>query len=234
MSNLVIAPGGITVLAVIAPRAIESGPLPPVVTRSSQEILVRVPLTLSLALTVVCAMPLAAQPASTVATTTTPPVKRGGITGLDVMTGTVFQEGQSSFSGVAMRMRVRNSRFVPSVEFLPTIEYWQNTSHLDAFDIETRRRDATLGLDLRWMFAAKTWRPYAGAGFSLHFLDDELRAPNFGTPRAASGVVKGGFDLLGGVDFSLGNKLGSLLELKLLNVTRYRQIKFNTGLAWNF
>ena len=46
--------------------------------------------------------------------------------------------------------------------------------------------------------------------------------------------MKGGIDLLGGVDFSLGNKLGSLVELKLLNVTRYRQIKFNTGLAWNF
>ena len=117
----------------------------------------RVSLAASLALAALCAIPLVgfAATTTTTITTTTPPVKTGGITGLDVMTGTVFQEGQSSFSGVAMRLRVRNSKFAPGLEFLPTIEYWQNTSHLDAFDIETRRRDATLGLDMRWMFVGQ-------------------------------------------------------------------------------
>jgi hypothetical protein len=164
----------------------------------------------------------------------TPVLKNGGITGLDMMTGTVFQEGQSSFSGIALRLRVRNSVFVPALEFLPTIEYWQNTSKIENFDIETRRRDATLGLDLRWEFANKAWKPYAGGGFAMHFLDDELRAPRFGQPRASTGVVKGGVNAMVGADFNLGGRLGSFVELKLLNVSHYRQVKFNTGLGWNF
>lgn len=161
--------------------------------------------------------------------------RTGGIVGIGAMTGTVFQEGQSSFSGIAMRLRIRNATFRPNLELLPTMEYWQNTSHLDAFDIRTRRRDATLGADLRWVFTSqRAWQPYVGAGFSLHFLDDELRAPRQGIPEASSGLVRGGPDALGGVDFNLGSRIGSFVELKYHDVSHYRQLKFNTGLSWNF
>ena len=161
--------------------------------------------------------------------------RKGGIVGLGIMTGTVFQEGQSSFSGIAMRLRIRNAAFRPNLELMPTMEYWQNTNRLAAFGISTRRRDATLGTDLRWVFdSKKTWQPYAGAGFSLHFLDDELRAPGLGRPKESSGVVRGGLGALGGVEFNLGSRLGSFVEFKYHNVTRYRQLKFNTGLGWNF
>ena len=158
---------------------------------------------------------------------------RSGFIGADAMTSTVFQQDQSSFSGIALRVRLRSPALVPAVEFLPTFEYWQNTSKLDAFGIETTRRDATLGADARWVFKHAAWQPYAGAGFGLHFLDDEVRAPKLGVPHATHALVKGGLEALGGVQFGMGTRLGSFLELKLLNVTQYRQYKFNTGLSWN-
>jgi hypothetical protein len=161
--------------------------------------------------------------------------RKGGIVGIGAMTGTVFQEGQSSFSGIALRLRIRNAALRPNLELMPTMEYWQNTSRLDAFRISTRRRDATLGADLRWVFGSrKTWQPYAGAGFSLHFLDDELSSSRADLPSASSGVVRGGLQALGGAEFNLGSRLGSFIEFKYHDVSRYRQFKFNTGLSWNF
>ncbi len=156
-----------------------------------------------------------------------------GFIGIDAMTSTVFQQDQSSFSGVALRLRLRSPALVPNVELLPTFEYWQNTSKLDAFGIETTRRDATLGADARWVFTHPGWQPYAGAGFGLHFLDDEVRAPKLNVPHATHALVKGGLEALGGVQFGMGTRLGSFVEVKLLNVTQYRQYKFNTGLSWN-
>jgi hypothetical protein len=159
---------------------------------------------------------------------------KSGIIGLDAMTGTVFQQGQSSFSGIALRLRVRHPALVPNVEILPTFEYWQNTSHVDAFDIETKRRDAALTADVRWMFQSRPWKPYLGAGFGLHFLDSEVRAPSLGLPHGSEGVIKGGLDVLGGIQSNPEARLGSFLEFKFINVTAYRQFKFSTGLAWNF
>jgi hypothetical protein len=159
---------------------------------------------------------------------------RGGITGIDAMTGTVFQQGQSSFSGIALRLRVHHAALVPSVEILPTFEFWQNTSHVDAFGIETKRRDATMSCDARWLFRSRPWQPYLGAGIGLHFLDSEVRAPSLGLPHGSEGLVKGGLEALGGIQSSSESHLGSFLELKFLNVPAYRQFKINTGLAWNF
>ena len=162
------------------------------------------------------------------------PTPRSGIIGIDAMTGTVFQQGQSSFSGLGVRLRVRHPALVPNVEILPTFEYWQNTSHVDAFDIETKRRDATLSADMRWMFASRPWKPYLGAGFGLHFLANEVRAPSLGLPHGAEGIVKGGLQAMCGVEANPDARIGSFLELKFLDVTGFRQFKFNTGLAWNF
>ena len=159
-------------------------------------------------------------------------VRKGGIVGLGAMTETVFQEGQSSFSGIALRLRIRNAKFRPNLELMPTMEYWQNTSSLAAFNVSTRRRDATLGADLRWVFGnKKAWQPYAGAGFSLHFLEDELHIQGL---NESSGSVRGGFGALGGVEFNLGSRLGSFVECKYHHVSDYRQLKLNLGLSWNF
>jgi hypothetical protein len=173
-------------------------------------------------------VPNMAQP-STPATT----ARTSGITGIEAMTATVFQQGQSSFSGIALRLRMRDPRLMPEIELMPTFEYWQNTSRVDAFDIELRRRDATLGGDARWVFHAKSWEPYGGAGLGLHFLNSEVRAPRYGTPHDSKGLIKGGFNLLAGIQSNPSTKLGSFLELKFLDVAAFRQLKISTGLAWN-
>jgi len=164
---------------------------------------------------------------------TAPPVPTSGLVGVDAMTGTVFQQGQSSFSGIALRLRVRHPALMPNLEILPTFEYWQNTSHVDAFDIETQRRDAALSCDARWLFHSRPWQPYAGLGFGLHFLDSEVSAPRFGVPHASEGLIKGGLEALAGIQSNPEARLGSFLEFKFLNVTAYRQFKFSTGLSWN-
>jgi hypothetical protein len=190
---------------------------------------VRASFTTSLLAIALCAL------ASTALAADTAPVtaRNGGIVGLGVMTGTVFQEGQSSFSGIAVRLRVRSASFRPNLEMLPTLEYWQNNSRLDAFHIRTKRRDATLGADVRWVFdSKKAWQPYAGVGFGVHFLNDEVQSPLTG--NQSSGVVRGGGDALGGVEFNLGARIGSFVEFKFLDVSHFRQFKFNTGLGWNF
>ena len=103
-----------------------------------------------------------------------------GLAGIDAMTATVFQQDQSSFSGLAIRARLHSAKLLDNVEFLPTVEYWRNSSKVDAYDLRTVRRDATLGTDARWMFPGEAWRPYAGAGVAVHFLSDEVdRRPAF-------------------------------------------------------
>ncbi len=154
--------------------------------------------------------------------------------GLDAATGTVFQQGQSSFSGISVRLRMRHPALLPSIEILPTFEYWQNTSHVDAFGIETKRRDATLACDARWAFRSRPWQPYVGAGFGLHFLASEVNAPTLGLPHASEGLVKGGLEALAGIQSNPAARLGSFIELKYLDVPAYRQLKISTGLSWNF
>jgi hypothetical protein len=174
---------------------------------------------------------LAACAAIAVLAATAPARAADGLTGIDAMTATVFQEGQSSFSGLALRFRLHNSRFLENVEFLPTVEYWRNSSTVEAFNVHTIRRDATLGGDARWMFPGETWRVYAGAGVAVHFLSDEVNAPTLGDRKDS--LTKGGLALLGGVAFGTKSRLGNFIEVKGHLVGGYRQLKINMGLSWN-
>lgn len=188
------------------------------------------PTLLAFALLACCTAPVAFADAP--AATTPPPAPLSGVTGLDAMTATVFQQGQSSFSGIALRLRVHSALLPPAVEVLPTVEYWQNTSHVDEFGVELKRRDATLAADGRWLFRSRPWRPYAGGGFGLHFLDNSARMT--GQTERSKGLVKGGLDVFAGMESASESRLGSFLEFKFLDVTHYRQFKFSTGLSWAF
>jgi opacity protein-like surface antigen len=154
--------------------------------------------------------------------------------GIDVMTSTVMQEGQSSFSGVGLRARLHPAAIVPELEFMPTIEYWRNSSHVDPYDIRAQRKDATLGIDARYAFELGSWHPYFGGGFALHFLSSTVDAPAFGLNDASDSLMKGGFAALGGLIFNLNEKVDTLVELKYHEIPDYRQLKFNWGLAFNF
>ena len=157
----------------------------------------------------------------------------GGLTGVDAMTATVFQEHQSSFSGLALRFRVQHPRLLDNIELLPTVEYWRNSTTIDAFNLKAVRRDATLGGDVRWMFPGEAWRFYAGAGVAVHFLSSEVDAPALGLNKASDSLTKGGLALLGGVAFGTKSRIGNFVELKGHMVGGYRQFKLNMGLSWN-
>ncbi len=150
------------------------------------------------------------------------------------MTSTVFEEGQSSFSGLGLRARVHDARLLPNLTLLPTLEWWRNSSHLEPYDIRSVRKDATLGADLRWDFTREGWYPYVGAGFALHFISAEIEAPTLGIPRDSYGVTRGGLTALAGVGFPMGGKLENFFEAKYHHVPRYRQLKLNWGLTYKF
>jgi hypothetical protein len=151
--------------------------------------------------------------------------------GLDVMTSTVMQEKQSSFSGIALRMRMVSPRLISGIELMPTIEYWRNSNNVEPFGIRTTRKDATLGADVRYAFRSSGTRPYVGAGFAMHFLSTSVDAPSLGLNNQSNAVVKGGLAAMGGLAFPLTSRFENFVELKYHHVSGYRQLKLNWGLS---
>jgi hypothetical protein len=165
--------------------------------------------------------------------TAAPVCTAGGLTGIDGMMSTVLQEGQSSFSGLAIRGRFHNARIIDNVDFLPTVEYWRNSSTIEAFGLNAVRRDATLGADVRYLFPGALWRFYAGGGYAVHFLSSEVHAPVPGLEDANDSLTKGGLTVLGGVAFGTTSRIGNFIELKGHLVGGFNQLKINMGLSWN-
>lgn len=178
-------------------------------------------------------VPVPPMPGSTTSSEASP-VTPGGLSGVDVMTATVFQQGQSSFSGLGLRFRIGDSRLLDSVELLPTIEYWRNSTTLDAGApvgrIHAVRRDATIGFDVRYVIPRENFNAYVGTGIGVHFLSNEARV---GTTQSDDSLTKGGLTLLAGASFANTSRFGNFLEVKAHFVGGYRQIKLNMGLSWN-
>ena len=156
------------------------------------------------------------------------------ITGVDGMSSTVMQHEQSSFSGLALRVRMAPAPRVPGFEVMPGIEYWRNTTTVQIYDIRSQRRDATLGADARYRFPVRGWSPYVGAGFGIHFLSNGVRAPLLGVPLESHSIMKGGFAVLGGLNFPLAGAFDSFVEAKYHAVSDYEQLKLSWGLAYTF
>jgi hypothetical protein len=152
--------------------------------------------------------------------------------GVDAMSSTVMQQHQSSFSGLAARVRLHSARIVQGFELLPYVEYWRNSTTVEPFGIWTARKDATLGADVRYSFQREGWRPYVGGGLGLHFLSTEVDAPSLGLRHANDSVVRGGLSALGGITFPLSQHLNNFVELKYHHLPGYSQLKLNMGIAW--
>jgi len=157
----------------------------------------------------------------------------GTITAIEAMTATVMQEDQSSFSGLAVRVRIQPPQMMQQFELMPTIEWWRNSSTLRPYDIHTTRKDATLGVDARWNFTTEGFKPYIGAGWGLHFLSDKVSAPIFDLPDQTYSVTKGGLAVLGGASFALSGRFDNFIDLKYHHVTDFRQFKINWGISYN-
>ena len=152
-------------------------------------------------------------------------------TGVDVMSATVLQEGQSSFSGLGLRVRLRPETVVKNLEFMPSIEYWRNSSTVSPYNIRSTRKDGTLAMDVRYSFHPHGWQPYVGAGYGIHFLSSRVNAPALGLNEATDSLVKGGLAALAGVTFGLSKRLDNFIEVKYHHIPGYRQLKINWGLA---
>jgi opacity protein-like surface antigen len=152
--------------------------------------------------------------------------------GIDIMSSTVMQKHQSSFSGLGIRAKLRTERLVAGFDFLPYIEYWRNSTSVEPFGITTARKDATLGVDVRYSFHSDGWRPYAGAGFGVHFLSTKVNAPSLGLNDARDSVVKGGLAALCGASFPLTTHIQNFVELKYHHLPGFSQLKLNMGIAW--
>jgi hypothetical protein len=156
----------------------------------------------------------------------------GSITAVEAMTATIFQQHQSSFSGIGLRVRLQPPQLVKEISLMPTLEYWRNTSNISSFGIEAVRKDATLGVDACYLFPGQTWKGYAGAGFALHFLSNEVDAPTLGLNDATDSLIKGGVAALGGVTFGLAGRLSNMIELKYHHIPDHSQLKINWGLSY--
>jgi opacity protein-like surface antigen len=194
----------------------------------------------SAALAAISGSAIAAAAATTHAQTPTPtPATTGGTSTvflkvLEAQMSTIMQEDQSSFSGLGLRARLGSPLLIPQIEFVPGIEYWRNKAHLNPYDIEGTRKDATLALDVRYNFGGSAFRPYLGAGLGIHFLSSEVDAPAFGLNDESDSLIKGGAAFLGGVDFPITEKINNFLDVKYHHLSDYRQLKINWGIGFAF
>jgi len=154
------------------------------------------------------------------------------LSGVDLLNSTVFQQHQSSFSGLGARVRLHSASLVEGFELMPYAEFWRNSTRVDAFAITTTRKDATLGADLRFSFRGEGWRPYVGAGFGLHFLSSEVDAPQLDVHHEQDSVIKGGLSALAGMTFPLTRHLDNFIEVKFHDLPGFSQLKLNMGVAW--
>ena len=156
----------------------------------------------------------------------------GPLFAVEGLTSTVMQEGQSSFSGLAIRTRLHDVRLIEGWEVVPSVEYWRNSSTVEPFGIQTSRRDLTLAADVRYNLRLEGWTPYLGVGIAAHSLSNKVNAPALGLIDAENTLMKGGLSALVGASFPMGVRFENFVELKYHHVTDYRQLKLNWGLAW--
>ena len=156
------------------------------------------------------------------------------LSGLEAMTATVFQEGQTSYSGLGLRAKFASDLLLPGVTLLSGVEWWRNRTNVEPYDISADRRDVTLAFDARYTFKFRNVEPYMGAGLGMHFLNTEVSAPTLGLQHAEDSLIKGGASAHAGLLFPVGSKFQNLLEVKYHHVVDYRQWKLNLGITYGF
>ena len=161
------------------------------------------------------------------------PARALSVINVEGMLSTIFESGQSSFSGTGLRVHVQSPLLIPEISFVPVIEYWRNTNRLEAFDIKSSQNDAALGFEARYQFPREGFKPYIGAGWSAHFISSEVHSQSLGLDKTDS-VTRGAFTLLGGVNMPITPKLSNVLELKFHYLPGDSQTKLNYGLSYAF
>jgi opacity protein-like surface antigen len=158
--------------------------------------------------------------------------RAGAFGGVDLMTATVLQKHQSSFSGLAARVRLTSARIVDGFELMPYVEYWRTSNTVDPPDITVSRKDATLGAALRYRFHRAGWQPYVGGGLGVHFLSNQVNAPQLGLDDRRDSVIRGGLSALAGVAVPLSDHVENFIELEYHHLPDLSQLKINMGIGW--
>ena len=158
--------------------------------------------------------------------------RAGTFGGVDLMTATVMQKHQSSFSGLAARVRFSSARLVDGFELLPYVEYWRTSTTVDPPDVTVSRKDATLGAHVLYRFHRPGWQPYVGGGLGVHFLSSKVNAPALGIDGQSDSVIRGGLSALVGTGFPLTDHVQNFLELEYHHLPDMSQLKISTGISW--
>jgi hypothetical protein len=153
--------------------------------------------------------------------------------GVDGMMQTVKSEGQSGVSGMALRTRIDSDDLPAGIGLMPSIEFWRDSDRLEDFDVHAEQSDLTLGLDGRYDFGGDTIQPYLGAGFGVHFLDQEFSAPRAGLDQKEDNT-RFGPDFFLGIQLAPAGWLQSFVEAKYFVVSDWNQFKLNWGFGVNF
>lgn len=162
------------------------------------------------------------------------PAHSAPVTGVEAIFHTVFQDNQSSFSGIGLRVHLQSARLIPNVSIAPSIQYWRNRTNVASFGIESQRSDARLGVDARYTFLQYGVQPWIGGGWGLHFLSDRATAPQLGLIDAEDSVVRGGFVLGGGLSTPVVGNLTNDFGLEYDFLGSDSQLKLNFGLRYRF
>jgi hypothetical protein len=152
--------------------------------------------------------------------------------GADLMTATVMQKHQSSFSGLSVRARLTSARIVEGFELQPFVEYWRTSTTVDPPDVTVSRKDATLGAGLGYRFHRAGWRPYVSGGLGVHFLSSKVNAPQLGLDDQTDSVIRGGLYALAGIGVPLSDHVQNFLELEYHHLPDVSQLKINMGIGW--
>ncbi|NOT35452.1 MAG: hypothetical protein HOP12_15005 [Candidatus Eisenbacteria bacterium] len=156
------------------------------------------------------------------------------ITGVEGVFHTIFQQDQSSFSGLGLRVHLKSASLIENVTITPSIQFWRNRNRVESFDITSTRSDARLGADARYTFLQYSVRPWVGAGWGLHFLSNEVNAPTLGLVNAEDSVIRGGMSIGAGLSTPIAGKLANDFGLEYDFLGRGSQTKLNMGLHYSF
>ena len=162
------------------------------------------------------------------------PALSAPLTGVEGIFHTVFQQDQSSFSGIGVRVHLKSAQLIENVTITPSIQYWRNHSRLSSFDIASTRSDARLGVDARYTFLQYGVQPWVGGGWGLHFLSNKVTAPSLGLVEAEDSVMRGGLSVGGGISTPIAGQLTNDFGIEYDMLGAQSQLKLNFGLRYRF
>lgn len=119
----------------------------------------------------------------------------------------------------------------PNFRLASHLDYWSK-SEGDASNGEARIRDIQLAMRGKYMFPvpSSNFRPFAGLGVGMHFLNAEVQVPTL--PTTSVSETRVGFDFGGGFTTPLNNRTDLVGEAWYSIVDGFNQFSLKAGMAF--